>query len=46
MFFFKYFLKASQNKYKLIVDASDAGVGALLFQEREDDIHLPNCYCS
>jgi hypothetical protein len=29
------------------VDASDAGVGAVLLQERKDDIDLPNCYfCS
>ena len=28
------------------MDASDAGVGAVLFQEREDDIDLPNCYFS
>ena len=34
------------NKYKLTVDASDAGVGAVLLQERKDDIDLPNCYSS
>ena len=35
------------NKYELTVDASDAGVGAVLLQERKDDIDLPNCYfCS
>jgi hypothetical protein len=32
------------EKYKLTVDASDAGVNAVLLQEREDDIDLPNCY--
>jgi hypothetical protein len=26
------------------VDASDAGVGAVLLQEGKDDIDLPNCY--
>jgi hypothetical protein len=30
----------------LTVDASDAGVGAVLLQERKDDIDLPNCYFS
>jgi hypothetical protein len=34
------------NKYMLTVDASDAGVGAVLLQERKDDIDLPNCYFS
>jgi hypothetical protein len=34
------------KKYKLTVDASDAGVGAVLLQERKDDIDLPNCYFS
>ena len=34
------------EKYKLTVDASDAGVGAVLLQERKDDIVLPNCYFS
>jgi hypothetical protein len=33
------------KKYKLTVDASDAGIGAVLLQERKDDIDLPNCYC-
>ena len=32
------------NKYRLTVDASDVGVGAVLLQERKDDIDLPNCY--
>jgi hypothetical protein len=32
--------------YRLIVDASDVGVGAVLLQEGEDDIDLPNCYFS
>ena len=32
------------KKYKLTVDASDAGVGAVLLQQRKDDIDLPNCY--
>jgi hypothetical protein len=26
------------------LDASDVGVGAVLFQEGKDDIDLPNCY--
>jgi hypothetical protein len=32
------------KEYKLPVDASDVGVGAVLFQEGKDDIDLPNCY--
>jgi hypothetical protein len=28
------------------VDASDVGVGAVLLQERKDDLDLPNCYFS
>jgi hypothetical protein len=32
------------KKYKLTLDASDVGVGAVLFQEVKDDIDLPNCY--
>jgi hypothetical protein len=32
--------------YRLIVDASDVGVGAVLLQEGKDDIDLPNCYFS
>jgi hypothetical protein len=32
------------KEYKLTVDASDVGVGALLLQEGKDDIDLPNCY--
>jgi hypothetical protein len=32
------------KKYKLTVDASDVGVGAVLLHEGKDDIDLPNCY--
>jgi hypothetical protein len=32
------------KEYKLTVDASDVGVGAVLLQERKDDIDLANCY--
>jgi Zn ribbon nucleic-acid-binding protein len=32
------------KQYKLTVDTSDVGVGAVLFQEGKDDIDLPNCY--
>ena len=32
------------KEYKLTVDASDVGVGAVLSQEGKDDIDLPNCY--
>ena len=32
------------KEYKLRVDASDVGVGVVLFQEGKDDIDLPNCY--
>jgi hypothetical protein len=32
------------KEYKLTVDASDVGVGVVLFQEGKDDIDLPNCY--
>jgi hypothetical protein len=32
------------KEYKLSVDASDVGVGAVLLQEGKDDIDLPNCY--
>jgi hypothetical protein len=32
------------KEYKLTVDASDVGVGAVLLQEGKDDIDLPNCY--
>jgi hypothetical protein len=32
------------KEYKLTVDANDVGVGAVLFQEVNDDIYLPNCY--
>ena len=31
------------KEYKLSVDANDVGVGAVLLQEGEDDIDLPNC---
>ena len=34
------------KEYKLTVDASDVGVGAVLLQEGKDDIVLPNCYFS
>jgi len=34
------------KEYKLTVDASDVGVGAVLLQEVKDDIDLPNCYFS
>jgi hypothetical protein len=32
------------KEYKLTVDTSDVGVGAVLLQEGQDDIDLPNCY--
>ena len=32
------------KEYKLRVDASDVGVGVVLYQEGKDDIDLPNCY--
>ena len=32
------------KEYRLTVDASDVGVGAVLLQEGKDDINLPNCY--
>jgi hypothetical protein len=35
-----------EKKCKLTVDASDAGVSAVLLHERKDDIDLPNCYYS
>jgi hypothetical protein len=31
---------------RLTVDTSDVGFGAVLLQERKDDIDLPNCYFS
>ena len=31
---------------RLILDATDVGVGAVLLQEGKDDIDLPNCYLS
>ena len=31
------------KKYKLSVDATDVGVGAVLLQEGKDDIDPPNC---
>jgi hypothetical protein len=34
------------NIYRLTVDASDVGVGAVLFQDGKDNIDLPNCYFS
>ena len=34
------------EKNKLTVDTSDVVVGAVLLQERKDDIDLPNCYFS
>ena len=32
------------KEYKLTVNASDLGVGAVLIQEGKDDIDLPNCH--
>jgi hypothetical protein len=32
------------KEYKLTVDASDVGLGSVLFQEGKDDTDLPNCY--
>jgi hypothetical protein len=32
------------KEYKLTLDVSDVGVGAVLFQEGKDDMDLPNCY--
>ena len=34
------------KEYRLTVDASDVYFGAVLFQERKDDIDLANCYFS
>ena len=34
------------KEYRLTVDVSDEGVGAVLFEECKDDIDLPNCYFS
>jgi hypothetical protein len=34
------------KKYKLTMDASDVGVGAVLFPEDKDDKDLQNCYFS
>jgi hypothetical protein len=34
------------KEYRLTVDASDVGVGAVFVQERKDDIDLANCYFS
>ena len=34
------------KEYKLTVDASDVGVGAVLLQEGKDDIDVLNCYYS
>ena len=34
------------KEYRLTLDASDVGVGAVLLQEGKDDIDLPNCYFS
>jgi hypothetical protein len=31
------------KEYRLTVDASDVGVGAVLLQEGKDDTDLPNC---
>jgi hypothetical protein len=31
------------KEYKLSVDATDVGAGAVLLQEGKDDIDLPNC---
>ena len=32
------------KEYRLTLDVSDVGVGALLHQEGKDDVDLPNCY--
>jgi hypothetical protein len=32
------------KEYRLTLDVSDVGVGAILLQEGKDDIHLPNSY--
>jgi hypothetical protein len=32
------------KEYKITMDTSDVGVGAVLFQEDKGDIDLPNCY--
>ena len=32
------------KEYKLTLDVSDVGVGAVLLQVGKDDIDLPNCY--
>ena len=34
------------KEYRLTVDASDVGVGAVFLQEGKDNIYLPNCYFS
>jgi hypothetical protein len=34
------------KEYRLTVDASDVGVGAVLLEECKDDIDLPNSYFS
>jgi hypothetical protein len=39
-------IRLLEKIYKLTVDTSDVGVGAVLLQERKDDIDLPNCYFS
>ena len=36
--------KGFSKEYRLAVDASDVGVGAVLLQEGKDNINLLNCY--
>jgi hypothetical protein len=41
---FTVIIQGFSKEYRLTVDASDVGVGAVLSQEGKDDIDLPNCY--